>query len=899
MIVQLKGNFLTKGFLVSLIAIHLHPLIFAQDEVGSKNIDNSYFFDLDKTESQIAHYKKHAGSVLVNPIFLDSDSDDNGYDNRGEKKRFVAFNLDPMFPPYNDVIDRLQVPIEQKVVNSDTVENISNQPNKDNDHLDLVDSTERSSIKYDADEEIGTVDSSTEKTIYGGSDDMGNGEEMKGKSNEDEECNSNCNEEGGISNDSIEHEVVSIDSVKMVEATNEGNGLAEPQNETIATEEILNMQHETESVNEHTSITIDGEKTPSSSQNDDQMTNEKHALPADEIFNTTQDVAKDEQEKDPKEETNLMVKADETDSLQYKERDEVDDTTLNAEQSDETRDTGKVSSDDQLDGLEINVQPDGNNSEGSVIIEANSKNLTESDESNVTYDEVQNDSTDETYATADSEVSEDTENAQAKYKLDLNDTTSVETMKISGESESPEDAMEDKIIDDRDVVDEENYGSTNDTVHEDEKLDEVLETTQTSPELSNVTKAINENVDDKVDEMISMQDEEYMIEEKYQEESDSKLEVSGEHMKQDEIEVSSDIPIEDDESITVPSIQTTKANEDELPQSNFYDENEVETDDLSQIHVQVQEVDPIPTTLEFEESDIEEDSKVILMKDDVEESNRSELEDDVEELKHNESEDDEIESKLIESEDDVERSNLIESEDDVEESNLIESEDNVEGSKVVEDDIDKSKLSVLEDDIEKSKLTEVEDYIDESQSIDNGDRISKEELNEREESKSIEAEVEDDTHESQSTEIQDESSSSANTDFVVGLDDIHKFFEDVDPPDELDPGAGGLSLEEVLKAQGIQIIKTRMNKSIQSIKKGVNKVRTKFDEHFGDNEGVQAFGRWCANTKEKILQVKEDCVENVRELLERFRGSDDFEPLYDEDPEDEKILEMRRKLMEQ
>ena len=33
----------------------------------------------------------------------------------------------------------------------------------------------------------------------------------------------------------------------------------------------------------------------------------------------------------------------------------------------------------------------------------------------------------------------------------------------------------------------------------------------------------------------------------------------------------------------------------------------------------------------------------------------------------------------------------------------------------------------------------------------------------------------------------------ANHQFVSGLDDIHKFFEDVDPPDELDPSAGRLS----------------------------------------------------------------------------------------------------------
>ena len=882
MIIQLKGDVLTKGFLVSLILMNLHPLIFAQDEVGSKNIDSSYFFDLDTTESQIAHYKKHAGSVLVNPIMLDSHSDDSGYDDRGERKRFVAFNLDPMFPPYSDVIDRLQVPIpiEQKLVNSDTVENTSNQPNEDEDIDDPVDGTEGSSIKYDTDEEIGIVDSSTVNSI-GGSDDMWNEEEMKGKSVVDEECHSNGDQEGHISNDSSEHEVVSVNSINVAEDNSEENGFAKPQNETVAIDEILNTQHETDNVKEHASTPLDGEKTPYSSQEDEHLTKEKQAIPADKVLYTTQNADKVEQEIVTKEETHVVIEADESGSLQYEEIAEVDDTTSSPEDRHETKDRGEVSSDDQLDGLKNNVQPDDNYSEGSVMIEVGSKNLANSDESDVINDEGKNDSTDEAYASVDSEVSEDTENEQAKHNLDLNGTTSDETMKIAGEREIPEGAMDSKQVDDRVEVDGENYGDTilNDALHKDEGLNEVLETFQSSPESSNATKAIMESVDNQVDKMLSMQEEKDAIGEKYHKESDSKLHVSGEHMRQDEIEVSSDIQItekssnsSDDESITVSSIQSIKEVEDEVPKSKFDDDNEVETNDLSPTHVA--EVDPTPNTLEEEKTDRVEETNVIDVVDDVEESKVVEVEDDVDESKH------------IESGDEVEELKLNESKDDVEESKLNESKDDLEELKIV----------VVENDIDKSKFAEVEDDIDDSQIADNVDSSSKVESDEGEEPKKIEAE--EDADESESAEMQDELSSSANTDFVVGLDDIHKFFEDVDPPDELDPGAGGLSLEEVLKSQGIQIIKTRMNKSVQSMKKGVTQVRAKFDKHFGNNEGVQAFGRWCANTRLKIMRVKEGCVESARELLERFKGSDDFEPLYDEDPEDEKILEMRRKLME-
>ena len=40
----------------------------------------------------------------------------------------------------------------------------------------------------------------------------------------------------------------------------------------------------------------------------------------------------------------------------------------------------------------------------------------------------------------------------------------------------------------------------------------------------------------------------------------------------------------------------------------------------------------------------------------------------------------------------------------------------------------------------------------------------------------------------------------SNAEFVSGLDDVHKFLEEVDLPDELDVGAGGTSIQEVLES---------------------------------------------------------------------------------------------------
>jgi len=53
------------------------------------------------------------------------------------------------------------------------------------------------------------------------------------------------------------------------------------------------------------------------------------------------------------------------------------------------------------------------------------------------------------------------------------------------------------------------------------------------------------------------------------------------------------------------------------------------------------------------------------------------------------------------------------------------------------------------------------------------------------------------------------SSTNANREFVTGLDELDKLFESVSPPDELDVGADGQSIQEVLTSQGIKIIAKR------------------------------------------------------------------------------------------
>jgi hypothetical protein len=64
----------------------------------------------------------------------------------------------------------------------------------------------------------------------------------------------------------------------------------------------------------------------------------------------------------------------------------------------------------------------------------------------------------------------------------------------------------------------------------------------------------------------------------------------------------------------------------------------------------------------------------------------------------------------------------------------------------------------------------------------------------------------------------------ANREFVTGLDEIDKFFESVSPPDELDVGADGSSMQDVLVGQGLKIIFKRAKSFGSSVKERFEKI---------------------------------------------------------------------------
>ena len=111
---------------------------------------------------------------------------------------------------------------------------------------------------------------------------------------------------------------------------------------------------------------------------------------------------------------------------------------------------------------------------------------------------------------------------------------------------------------------------------------------------------------------------------------------------------------------------------------------------------------------------------------------------------------------------------------------------------------------------------------------------------------------------------------SANEKFVTGLDDLHKFLEEVDPPDELDVSAGGLSIQEVLMGQGVAIIKTRVNKVVGRVKESFQIVRIEGRQKLNSLKQFLE-DRFDFNVDEvavSLLEKIEVPRQNVKEFLE-------------------------------
>jgi hypothetical protein len=110
---------------------------------------------------------------------------------------------------------------------------------------------------------------------------------------------------------------------------------------------------------------------------------------------------------------------------------------------------------------------------------------------------------------------------------------------------------------------------------------------------------------------------------------------------------------------------------------------------------------------------------------------------------------------------------------------------------------------------------------------------------------------------------EEKAAKSANSEFVDGLDDIGKFFEDVEPPDELDVGAVGSSIQEVLMGQGTRIILKRLQMGLHFIRTTFSTAKDMFVQRFIDEDGnltvvdqekLEAVARWVWKSSKRLYR---------------------------------------------
>ncbi len=804
------------------------------DKDDRDNNSDQYYFDLHSTKLQIKHYKNHAGTVMAKQFVIPSSKrNEPGSSTRtriqeGKKKRLIAFDLDPILPPYTNVRDKLQLVLGEDI-------NIDAEVSDEEVDIDILHATMDSESTQGQESQ---EQNSENVTVESKEDNLSNEDLMKA---EDVSTNEQIH-------DRFEVFESSFDQVDEAQFIDEGTKIQE---EATGIKMAESHKMRTNDVDNYSSYQI-------------AAVNEENL-----------DVPDSKVDSNENEQTSINA-----DNTQIQVYDEVEE---NKELSD-TEDTGDVNL-----AIKSNVE--------------------------------QEDMHKEEFIDSDSDIKIDEISAQQGRHIS-------ETLNVTNQPDLPvqNDINRDdefSSIDTTEVVVVENVisESTNDTDDTD------LESARVEGSFQSLTESIETNSSDSIETGTN---------EVIQESHDS----NDEELEIDPLAVHADSIFVEDES---KSVQTTEGNHEYEGSQNYEDEkdyiqkgetdlNERNDDNDDQSY---QESPNNESANYNEHSNVTEDQDIVI--------NTSDKEIDGEYFKNYIQIDGyekggvTFQNLAIEVDEDVSNDQIhIDEKDDIivpdstikvdedgsskekqtgniQQADILSSRNNINDSSVTH-----GLKSIEEEFFNESGITTSANLIEnniKNEGINDDDNMKIDNLTSPPiENKSATSASQNNNMSNDNSLILDqirivnttgesEINTNANHDFVSGLDDIHKFFEDVDPPDELDPGAGGLSLEEVIKSQGIQIIKTRLNKGIKFIKGIITKIRQRFNDEGDDssigpriNEKIEVMKDFAVEWLEKIVDFKETCVENVREIIEnistRFsREDDEFEYLYDEDgTEDDELL---------
>ena len=929
-------------------------------------------FDINSSKPQIRHYThKQAGSVLVKTVKINSASPDDDE----IKRRLVAYDLDPILPPYDDVYEQLILNpkkiIDEGIIESDMRGNKSSEPIAIDEATEETNDELASDIQKD--EEIPIADS---KTI----DQTQHQDIPQENITEDEELQDEVDTDK-ISSDDEEAIEVNSESEVHVEDTltesvdaeagarqeeNEIDSMVESETEEEPVEDIApadekdaedtasneaEVQLEEHVANEESKNAEDEAREPEISQEEVSEGKEDDTVETEPVDADEDDEVIDESAVEEVDVNSKPVDISVVDAVS-EETEESESEELETDYTEGIADEDHILQEvDEEDDVKVSLEQV---EEPNSVIE-NEYDVVNEEPAEATVEEVEEvkdnvqeaTPTEETDKETVNEISEEVSIEEVVDEEVLEEETTVDTNEAEDEiisepstvlengsdiEENTEGDIDNAQVDDvaADTSDESSKEEESAVESEEEDIEGGIDNSQ----VDDVAAETSDESSEEQESSVESEGEEIEVDIENTQVDDVIVETSDESSEEEESSVESeekspDSQHVDSEDATIDAAEDDTNAEESLEQSeettsDTHAESEESQDENKPEKVEVVTREEEQTYFDLDgepdevgvdsEQVVEEDKEATLSPVDDENVIKEEIIDESATEVENVQESTEASNEKITGAVDEDEITEVADESD----NIIETTDAIKVSDVPLSDTDD--VSASEEDIIHSPTNSVatDDVEDEAKPQDAAD----------------DAPISD-TVETQTKEpiLPSVKKTSANDEFVSGLDDLHKFMEEVDPPDELDPGAAGLSIQEVLMEQGVEIIKTRVDKGVARIKRSLRTLKTKglekwngFKDTVDDNFDVnidetaltiveklevpyQNVKEFFSDNKDKIDAVKrvaDEVVTKAKSILSKildFGGEededeDDMEVFGDLVLNDDDMAEMRRKLME-
>ena len=762
--------------------------------------DEDLHFDINSSKPQIRHFGRiHAGSTMAKVTKFQSESDDI-------QKRLVAYDLDPILPPYDKVYEQLVVKLEEKVKDEDENETSTLEEEQES----FGDSSavegqidDKQAEERDKNEIAGIVESANDVILE---------ERDLMKIQVDDEQS----EEG----DSIE---------KSTDDANDTNGndtseltSAEENDGDVITiideelEEVESLEGEAESSEEGIITSLQSEPLISSEFKTDAVESSIESNDAIDESSTGEESSEDasietqESPDESKESSDELVSADEIsiDAEAKKESEEIVDTVDEEElDSGEVTDTSDVekSEDYQQEGViesladppKVVPESDTNGSEEPSTDYEVAGDSVETLDSNV--EEV---AISEISATEEGTPQEEEETVDPISSIVQEDLDSLEIGDETGVGDNEEE--EEVTIEIKEIAADASADNT--VIVEDNAIEDVGTNTSASNEVHQEAERVDHDTDNHIEAIET---------DKYDGLADNIDSNEGEDTPV-VVDANAEEPVEGSDQITSAShleqAEDVKDNADVKKHEEEIIDDGLEQSEEAEIDGNVYNYEELVIDMDVQQSEEEIPDAVDAAE--IVDSNSlvdSTSEEEVEATEVTEAQSDNSEAP-------TDYESINDEEPALDESNVEE----IESSPVIYEE-------------EPGEEAAPEDATGTSSSVDS--ESGQDELSE--DSQDLEGastiigndgdtdDTEIEMNEQEPQQIPSIPKPTANEQFVNGLDDLYKIFEEVDPPDELDVGASGLSMEEVFKQQGVTIIKMRVQKGVEQVKKSLATLKKK------------------------------------------------------------------------